>query len=91
MTKDKKNIDEHILNMNCIPVKDTDKFNDEKFEPTDVPLEGTYKAHKGPKNENTATDVYYQTQCKLPDSKVSIPTYDSVVEAKEWVDDVNKM
>ena len=49
MTKDKKNIDEHILNMNCIPVSDTDKFNGNKFEPTDVPLEGTYKAHKGPK------------------------------------------
>lgn len=39
----------------------------------------------------TATDIYYKTQCKLPESKVAIPTHDSVVEAKEWVDDRNKM
>ena len=38
----------------------------------------------------SATDVYYKTQCKTPDSKVSVPTYDAVVEAKEWVDDENK-
>ena len=42
------------------------------------------------KRPNTDTDVYYQTECKLEDSKVGIPTYDSVVEAKKWIDDENK-
>ncbi|MEW8974056.1 MAG: DUF3787 domain-containing protein [Tissierellaceae bacterium] len=89
MAEDRRN--EKNININCIPTSDTEKFKDHGFEPKDVPSEGTYKTHKAPKRENTATDVYYQTQCKLPDSKVAIPTYDSVVEAKEWVDDVNKM
>lgn len=39
---------------------------------------------------DTATDVYYKTDCKLEDSNVAIPTHDSVVEAKKWVDDENK-
>lgn len=90
MSKDRK-VDDNNVDMTCVPVGDTEKFKDDKFEPKDVPSQGTYKAHLGPKRENTATDVYYQTQCKLPESEVSIPTYDSVVEAKEWVDDVNKM
>lgn len=42
------------------------------------------------KNVDTDTDVYYKTECKLEDSKVAIPTFDSVVEAKTWVDDENK-
>ncbi len=67
------------------------KDQDAPFNPNDVPREGTYKAHKGPKREDTATDVYYKTECKLPDSKVAVPTEDSVDEAKEWVDDQNKM
>lgn len=52
---------------------------------------GSYKMHKDSKLQDTATDIYYKTEKKLPDSKVAIPTYDSVVEAKEWVDDTNKM
>ena len=52
---------------------------------------GSYKMHKDSKLQDTATDIYYKTEKKLPDSKVSIPTYDSVIEAKEWVDDINKM
>lgn len=49
-----------------------------------------YQQANEPKNEDTATDVYYKTEKRLPDSKVSIPTLDSVEKAKEWVDDVNK-
>lgn len=50
-----------------------------------------YQMYKDPKKENTATDIYYETKRKKPYSKVSIPTFDSVIKAKEWVDDVNKM
>ncbi|NMB27520.1 MAG: DUF3787 domain-containing protein [Tissierellia bacterium] len=46
--------------------------------------------YKEPKKENTSTDVYYKTKKKIPESKVSIPTLDSVIEAKEWVDNVNR-
>ncbi|NLJ97953.1 MAG: DUF3787 domain-containing protein [Tissierellia bacterium] len=49
-----------------------------------------YQQHKEPKTEDTDTDIYYKTKKKLPDSKVAIPTEDSVIEAKEWVDDVNR-
>ncbi|WP_249322590.1 CDIF630_02480 family spore surface protein [Wansuia hejianensis] len=90
MTDKKKDLKENDLGLYCVPTNDMKKFNDKKFEPVDVPSQGTYKAHKEPKRENTATDVYYKTECKLPESEVAIPTYDSVVEAKEWVDDENK-
>ena len=49
-------------------------------------IEGTYKQNREPKLEDTATDIYYKTDCKLPDSKVAIPTEDSV---QEWVDNEN--
>lgn len=52
---------------------------------------GSYKMYKDSKLEDTATDIYYKTERKIQDSKVSIPTYDSVIKAKEWVDDINKM
>lgn len=52
---------------------------------------GSYKMHKDSKIEDTATDIYYKTEKKIPDSNVSIPTYDAVVKAKDWVDDENKM
>lgn len=51
---------------------------------------GSYKNHKDPNFGYSPTDVYYNTEKKIPDSGVSIPTYDAVVEAKEWVDDINK-
>jgi len=54
-------------------------------------IEGTYKQNREPKIEDTATDIYYKTERKIPDSKVAIPTEDSVKEAKEWVDDANRM
>ncbi|WP_262428339.1 DUF3787 domain-containing protein [Paratissierella segnis] len=59
-------------------------------EPVKRPNEGSYRMHKDSKMEDTATDVYYKTECKIPDSKVAIPTEDAVIEAKEWVDDENR-
>lgn len=85
--KDKKVKDENELNLICVPTDQNKVAN----RPTDhVASEGSYKAFKEPKIENTATDIYYNTQCKLPDSEVAVPTYDAVVEAKEWVDEENK-
>lgn len=55
------------------------------------PKTGSYKMHLDSKIEDTATDIYYKTEKKIPDSQVSIPTHDAVIKAKDWVDDVNKM
>ncbi len=55
------------------------------------PNTGAYKGGKDSKIEPTQTDIYYDTKCKITDSKVAIPTEDAVNKAKEWVDDVNKM
>lgn len=82
-----KNKNENI-DKDC--VSDGEKYKDGPFEAKDVTLDGTYKEHKSPKREDTATDVYYKTECKLKDSNVAIPTEDSVDEAKEWVDDENR-
>jgi len=68
----------------------TEEKKDLKIEKTEK-IEGTFKQNREPKIEDTATDVYYKTKCKLPDSNVAIPTEDSVKEAKDWVDDENKM
>lgn len=54
------------------------------------PTNNVEQSEKDGKRTETATDVYYKTQCKLPESDVAVPTYDSVLEAKEWVDDQNK-
>lgn len=68
-----------------------DRHEPSKLQPSiDRPDTGTYQMHRDSKIEDTATDVYYKTECKIPDSKVAIPTEDAVIEAKEWVDDVNK-
>ena len=66
-------------------------MSDDKKDLKDEKIEGTFKQNREPKIEDTATDLYYKTKCKLPDSKVAIPTRDSVEEAKGWVDDENKM
>lgn len=66
--------------------KDNEEINKDKQSKT-----GSYKMHLDSKIEDTATDIYYKTECKLEDSKVSIPTKDAVKEAKEWVDDENRM
>ncbi len=88
MVDKNKKINDEKKDLTCIP--EEKKYKNGHFEPKDVPLDGTYKEHKDPKREDTATDVYYKTECKLPDSKVAIPTENSVDEAKEWVDDANK-
>lgn len=89
MKNDRK---DDYVNVDCIPVdKDETLKNNPPKDHKDISQGGSYKAYKDPKLEDTATDIYYKTQCKLPNSKVAIPTYDSVVEAKEWVDDENKM
>ena len=66
-------------------------MTDEKKTLDEKKIEGTYKQNREPKIEDTATDVYYKTEKKLPDSKVAIPTEDSIEKAKEWVDDENRM
>jgi hypothetical protein len=51
----------------------------------------TNKQLKEVKIDDRETDAFYKTDYKLPHSKVSIPTIDAVVEAKDWVDNVNRM
>lgn len=75
------------VNLTCVPPDNTREPNRAKDRPG---LEASNKAFRDPKLENTATDVYYNTECKLPESEVAIPTYDAVLEAKEWVDQENK-
>lgn len=68
-----------------------EKRENSKLKPSiERPDTGTYQMHRDSKIEDTATDVYYKTECKIPDSKVAIPTEDAVIEAKEWVDDINR-
>ncbi len=50
----------------------------------------TNRQLKEVKNDDRETDVYYKIDHKLEESNVSIPTYDAVVEAKDWVDDENR-
>lgn len=66
-------------------------MTEEKKDLKDKKIEGTYKQNREPKLEDTATDIYYKTERKIEDSQVAIPTEDSVKEAKNWVDDENKM
>ena len=53
---------------------------------------GTYTnaLFRDPRIEDRETDVYYKIREKLPASNVSIPTFDAVVEAKDWVDNENR-
>lgn len=50
----------------------------------------SYQNHRDPDFGYSPTDIYYNTEKKIPNSGVSIPTYDAVIKAKEWVDDINK-
>lgn len=81
-------VDRNESDSTCLP--NQGKYKDGPYEEKEVKRSGTYKEYKDPKREDTATDVYYKTECKLSDSGVAIPTEDSVEEAKEWVDDLNK-
>ncbi len=87
MDKEKRFVEEDNVNIQCDLPDNDRKANKAKANPG---KEGSHKAFREPKIENTQTDVYYDTECKLPDSKVAVPTYDAVVEAKEWVDDANR-
>lgn len=51
---------------------------------------GSHKNHKDPNFGYSPMDIYYKIEKKIPCSNVSIPTYDAVLEAKKWVDDINK-
>ena len=57
------------------------------------PLSGEHnkrlKAHRPVKNEGTA--AWANIDSLQPESKVSIPSLDNVVEAKEWVDNGSKL
>lgn len=50
-----------------------------------------YQMYREPKSKNSTTDAFYNVEKKIPESQVAIPTLDAVIEAKKWVDDVNKM
>lgn len=51
----------------------------------------TQRQFKEVKIDDRETDAFYKTDYKLENSKVSIPTLDAVEEAKDWVDNENKM
>ena len=50
----------------------------------------SYQMYREPKNSNTTTDAFYNVEKRIPNTNVAIPTLDAIIEAKEWVDDVNK-
>lgn len=50
-----------------------------------------YQMYREPKSLSTSSDVFYNVESRIPITNVAIPTYDAVIQAKEWVDDVNKM
>ena len=50
-----------------------------------------YQMYREPKNLNTTTDVFYNVEKRIPKTNIAIPTLDAIIEAKKWVDDVNKM
>ena len=49
-----------------------------------------YQMYKEPKNQETTTDAFYKVKKRIPITNVAIPTLDAIIEAKKWVDDVNK-
>jgi len=61
-----------------------------KKEIKDISFKGSYKNQRDPYFGYSQTDVYYNTESRMPESGVAIPTYDAVIKAKEWVDDINK-
>ncbi len=64
-----------------------DKKNKKEMEKDKDLCEKSQQCDKPP----TATDVYANTEYRKKDSNVAVPTEESVEEAKEWVDDENKM
>ncbi|HSH36843.1 CDIF630_02480 family spore surface protein [Schnuerera sp.] len=49
-----------------------------------------YQMYREPKNLNTTTDAFYNVKKRFANTNVAIPTLDAIIEAKEWVDDINK-
>ena len=50
----------------------------------------TQRQFKEVKIEDRETDAFYKIERKLKNSRVSIPTLDAVIEAKDWVDNESK-
>jgi len=50
-----------------------------------------YQMYREPKPLSTSSDVFYNVESRIPITNVAIPTFDAIIKAKEWVDDVNKM
>nr|WP_272879034.1 DUF3787 domain-containing protein [Clostridium sp. Cult2] len=46
--------------------------------------------YREPKSLSTTTDAFYNVKKRIPNTNVAIPTLDAIIEAKEWVDDVNR-
>lgn len=68
--------------------KDNKNKKDKKNNPTIST--GGFSNFTDPIFGYSPTDIYYNTEKRLENSNVSIPTLDAVIKAKEWVDDINK-
>lgn len=54
------------------------------------PSEGTYKGHLDEKSRldgQTDSDVYAESECVEKDTKMNIPTDNSVEDAKDWTEE----
>ena len=77
--------------MNNKDNKNNNNKKDNKDNKSKVTIsEGGFSNFTDPIFGYSPTDVYYNTEKKLQDSNVAIPTLDAVIKAKEWVDDINK-
>lgn len=50
-----------------------------------------YQMYREPKSMSSYSDVFYNVETRFPVTNVAIPTYDALIQAKEWVDNINKM
>jgi len=67
----------------------TDGKRKSKRKPTFKAARG-FRLHKDLENSDRIADAFYNVEKTTPESNVPIPTFDAVIEAKEWVDDENK-
>ena len=49
-----------------------------------------FRLYRGMPDSDRIADAFYNVEKTTPESNVPIPTFDAVIEAKEWVDDENK-
>lgn len=68
-----------------------DKKKDFLNPTSNVKTNKSYHMYKEPKSLDTTTDAFYKVEKRIPETNVAIPTLDAIIEAKKWVDDVNKM